>query len=57
MPALDLMRSMIRGLPVEGYEMIKADKKELYRDAFFSMKLVEVTGHRCFMATSSNWRT
>ena len=40
-PALDLMRSMIRGLPVEGYEKIKADKKEIYRDAFFSMKLVE----------------
>jgi hypothetical protein len=42
MPALDLMRSMMRGLPVSGYEIIKADKKEVYRDAFFSMKLVEV---------------
>jgi len=41
-PVLDLMRWMIRGLPVDGYEMIKADKKEVYRDAFFSMKLVEV---------------
>jgi hypothetical protein len=41
-PALDLMRSMIRGLPVDGYEIVKADKKEVYRDAFFSMKLVEV---------------
>ncbi len=40
-PALDLMRSMVRGLPVDGYEIIKADKKEVYRDAFFSMKLVE----------------
>jgi hypothetical protein len=40
-PALDLMRSMMRGLPVDGYEVIKADKKEVYRDAFFSMKLVE----------------
>jgi hypothetical protein len=40
-PALDLMRSMMRGLPVSGYEIIKADKKEVYRDAFFSMKLVE----------------
>ena len=42
MPALDLMRSMIRGLPVDGYEIIKANKKEVYRDAFFSMKLIEV---------------
>ena len=41
-PALDLMRSMMRGLPVSGYEIIKADKKEVYRDAFFSMKLIEV---------------
>jgi len=41
-PALDLMRSMMRRLPVEGYEIIKADQKEVYRDAFFSMKLVEV---------------
>jgi TraK protein len=41
-PALDLMRSMIRGLPVDGYEIVKADKKEVYRDAHFSMKLVEV---------------
>jgi hypothetical protein len=41
-PALDLMRSMMRGLPVSGYEIIKADKKEVYRDAFFSMKLVDV---------------
>jgi len=41
-PALDLMRSMMRGLPVDGYEIIKADKQEVYRDAFFSMKLVEV---------------
>jgi hypothetical protein len=40
-PALDLMRSMMRGLPVDGYEIVKADKKEVYRDAFFSMKLVE----------------
>ena len=40
-PALDLMRSMMRGLPVDGYEIIKAYKKEVYRDAFFSMKLVE----------------
>src|SRR5207247_6854370 len=41
-PALDLMRSMMRGLPVGGYEIIKADKKEIYRDAFFSMKLIKV---------------
>ena len=41
-PALDLLRSMMRELPVGGYEIIKADKKEVYRDAFFSMKLVEV---------------
>jgi hypothetical protein len=40
-PALDLLRSMMRGLPVDGYEIVKADKKEVYRDAFFSMKLVE----------------
>jgi hypothetical protein len=40
-PALDLLRSMMRGLPVDGYEIIEADKKEVYRDAFFSMKLVE----------------
>jgi TraK protein len=41
-PALDLIRSMMRGLPVDGYEIIKADRKEVYRDAFFSMKLVDV---------------
>ncbi len=41
-PALDLLRSMMRGLPVNGYEIVKADKKEVYRDAFFSMKLVDV---------------
>ena len=41
-PALDLMRSMMRGFPEVGYEIIKAEKKEVYRDAFFSMKLVEV---------------
>jgi hypothetical protein len=41
MPALDLMRSMMRGLPADGYEIIRADKKEVYRDAYFSMKLVE----------------
>ena len=41
-PALDLMRFMMRGLPVDGYEIIKADKKEVYRDAFFSMKLLDV---------------
>jgi hypothetical protein len=40
-PALDLMRSMMRGLPVDGYEVIKADNKEVYRDAYLSMKLVE----------------
>ena len=40
-PALDLMRSMMRGLPVDGYEIIKANKREVYRDAYFSMKLVE----------------
>jgi hypothetical protein len=33
---------MMRGLPVGGYEIIKADQKEVYRNAFFSMKLVEV---------------
>ena len=27
-PALDLLRSMMRGLPVDGYEIIKADQKE-----------------------------
>jgi hypothetical protein len=36
------MRSMMRGLPVDAYEIIRADKKEVYRDAFFSMKLAEV---------------
>ncbi|MFQ5904563.1 MAG: type-F conjugative transfer system secretin TraK [Candidatus Binatia bacterium] len=41
-PGLDLMRSMMKGLPVDGYEVIKADYKEVYRDAFFSMKLVKV---------------
>ena len=41
-PALDLLRSMMRGLAVNGYEIIKADKKEVYRDAVFSMKHVEV---------------
>ncbi len=41
-PALDLMRSMMLGLPVDGYEIIKADYKEVYRDAFFSMKLVQI---------------
>ena len=40
-PVLDLMRFMMRGLPVDGYEIVKANKKEVYRDAFFSMKLVE----------------
>ena len=42
MAVLDLMRSMMRGLPVDAYEIIKANKKEVYRDAFFSMKVVEV---------------
>ncbi len=41
-PALDLMRSMMRGLPVDGYEIIKATRKEIYRDASFSMKLIDV---------------
>ena len=41
-PALDLLRSMMRGLPVAGYEIIKANRKEVYRDANFSMKLIEV---------------
>jgi hypothetical protein len=41
-PALDLLRSMMRGLPVGGYEIIKGDRKEVYRDAYFSMKLVQV---------------
>jgi hypothetical protein len=41
-PALDLMRSMMRGLPIDGYEIVKVDKKEVYRDAFLSMKLVDV---------------
>jgi hypothetical protein len=27
---------------VDGYEIIKADRKEVYRDAYFSMKLVEL---------------
>jgi hypothetical protein len=40
-PVLDLIRSMMRGLPVDGYENLKADKKEVYRDAYFSMKLIE----------------
>jgi hypothetical protein len=40
-PALDLMRAMMRELPVDGYEIMKTDKKEVYRDAFFSMMLVE----------------
>jgi hypothetical protein len=34
-PALNLMRSMMRGLPVDEYEIVKAGKKEVYRDAFF----------------------
>ena len=41
-PALDLMRSMMRGLPVDGYEIIKANRKEVYRDASLSMKLIDV---------------
>jgi TraK protein len=41
-PALDLMRSMMRGLPVGGYEILKANRKEVYRDAHFSMKLNEI---------------
>jgi hypothetical protein len=41
-PALDLMRSMMRGLPVSGYEIIKVERKEVYRDGFFSMKLIDV---------------
>jgi hypothetical protein len=41
-PALDLMRAMMRRRPVDGYEVVKGDKKEVYRDAFFSMKIVEV---------------
>ena len=41
-PALDLMQSMMRRLPVDGYEVINAENKEVYRDGFFSMKLVEV---------------
>ncbi len=36
------MRSMMRGLPVDGYEIIKATRKEIYRDASFSMKLIDV---------------
>ncbi len=46
-PALDLMRSMMLGLPVDGYEIMKADLMEVYRDAFFSRKLVHPRG-RCF---------
>ncbi len=41
-PVLDLMRSMMLGLPVDGYETMKADLMEVYRDAFFSMKLVQI---------------
>lgn len=41
-PALDLMRSMMLGMPVDGYEIIKADHTEVYRDAFFSMRLVKI---------------
>ena len=41
-PALDLLRSMMRGLSVDGYEIIKANRKEVYRDASFSMKLIDV---------------
>jgi hypothetical protein len=41
-PALDLMRSMMRGLPVDGYEIIKANRREVYRDASLSMKLIDV---------------
>jgi TraK protein len=41
-PALDLMRSMMRGLPVDGYEIIRANRKEVYRDAYFTMKLIDV---------------
>lgn len=41
-PALDLMRSMMLGLPIDGYEVIKADYKEVYRDAFFSMRLLKI---------------
>jgi hypothetical protein len=33
---------MMRGLPVDGYEIIKANRKEVYRDTFFSMKLLDV---------------
>jgi hypothetical protein len=41
-PALDLMRSMILGLPVAGYEVIKGNSQEVYRDARLSMKLAHV---------------
>jgi len=41
-PALDLMRSMMLALPVDGYEIMKAELMEVYRDAFFSMKLVQI---------------
>jgi hypothetical protein len=33
---------MMRGLPVDGYEIIKANRKEVYRDASLSMKLLDV---------------
>ena len=56
-PALDLMRSMMRGLPVDGYEIIKANRKEVYRDASFSMKLSMCTVLLCCMATSSKSKT
>src|SRR6266545_2576138 len=47
-PALDLMRSMMRGLAVDGYEIIKANRKEIYRDAFFSIE-----AHRCLSVSRS----
>jgi hypothetical protein len=41
-PALDLMRSMILGVPVSGYEVTNGNRKEVYRDASLLMKLAHV---------------
>jgi hypothetical protein len=49
-PALDLMQSMMRRLPVDGYEVINAENKEVYRDDFFFMRC---TGLLCFSASKT----
>jgi hypothetical protein len=49
-PVLDLMMC---GLSVDGYDIIKPYKKEVYRNAFFSMKLMGCTHHPCSRGSGS----